>query len=134
MPCFSVPKPYGVACAEATSTVDLAMSAALCSGALFSGTGRSTGPDISASLRVLDRRRDQLDLLIGQLLRPFRAERLVHDLVVQLQHRVDEHLRTRRAAGEVHVDGYDMVDALDDRVVVEHPARGRAHAHRQHPP
>src|SRR5207342_3747355 len=40
---------------------------------------------------------------------------------------------TRWAAGEVHVDGYDVVDALHDRVVVEHAAAARADAHRQHP-
>src|SRR4051812_13157058 len=48
------------------------------------------------------------------------AQRLVLDLVVQLEDRVGEHLRPRRAAGEVHVDRDDVVDALDDRVVVEH--------------
>ncbi len=55
----------------------------------------------------------------------------VLDLVVQLEDRVDQHLGARRAAGEVHVDGYDVVDALDDRVVVEHAARAGAHAHRE---
>ena len=39
----------------------------------------------------------------------------------------------RRAAGEVHVDGDDVVDALDDRVVVEHAAAAGADAHREHP-
>src|SRR5690606_11093284 len=46
---------------------------------------------------------------------------------------MDEGLRPRRAAGGVHVHGHDLVDALDDRVVVEHAAAGRANAHRQHP-
>src|SRR4051794_21517809 len=61
------------------------------------------------------------------------AELAVLDLVVQLEDRVDEHLRPRRAPGEVHVHRDDVVDALDDRVVVEHAARTRAHAHREHP-
>ena len=65
--------------------------------------------------------------------RPVAAELGVLDLVVQLEDRVDEHLRPRRAAGEVHVDGDDVVDALDDRVVVEHAAAAGADAHRQHP-
>ena len=61
--------------------------------------------------------------------RALRAELLVLDLVVELEDRVHEHLRPRRAAREVHVDRHDVVDALDDRVVVEHAARGR----RRHP-
>src|SRR4051794_27741833 len=97
------------------------MSGAACSGAESSGTGRSVGPLI-ASPPVLVGRRDELDVLPLETLRPLRAERLVHDLVVQLEDRVDEHLRARRTAGEVHVDGDDVVDALDDRIVVEHPA------------
>ena len=35
--------------------------------------------------------------------------------------------------GHVDVDGDDAVDALQDRVVVEHAARARARAHRDHP-
>ena len=57
----------------------------------------------------------------------------VADLVAQLEHRVDQHLRPRRAAGQVHVDRHDVVDALDDRVVVEHAAGAGADAHREHP-
>ncbi len=57
----------------------------------------------------------------------------VLDLVVQLEDRVDQHLRPRRAAGQVHVDRHDVVDALDDRVVVEHAAAAGADAHREHP-
>ena len=85
--------------------------------------------------RELDRRRDQLGLVPGlrELGGPLRAQRLVHDLGVDLEDRVHEHLGTRRAAGQVHVDGHDVVDALHDRVVVEHPAGAGAHAHREHP-
>ena len=61
------------------------------------------------------------------------AELGVLHLVVQLEDRVDQHLRARRAAGQVHVDGHDVVDALHDRVVVEHAAAAGAHAHREHP-
>ena len=42
-------------------------------------------------------------------------------------------LGPRRAAGHVDVDGDDLVDRLEDRVVVEHPAGARAGAHRDHP-
>ena len=35
--------------------------------------------------------------------------------------------------GQVHVDRHDVVDALDDRVVVEHAAAAGADAHREHP-
>ena len=62
-------------------------------------------------------------LELEDLLLAVRAELAGLDLVVELEDRVDEHLRARRAAGEVHVDGDDVVDALDDRVVVEHAAR-----------
>ena len=37
------------------------------------------------------------------------------------------------AAGHVDVDRDDLVDALENRVVVEHPAGARAGAHRDHP-
>src|SRR5690606_40125319 len=42
--------------------------------------------------------------------------------------RVHEGLGTRRAARRVDVDRHDLVDALHERVVVEHAARRRAHA------
>ena len=54
-------------------------------------------------------------------------------LVVQLEDGVDQHLGSGRTAGEVHVDRHDVVDALDDRVVVEHAAGAGADAHREHP-
>src|SRR5262249_2993967 len=55
------------------------------------------------------------------------------DLVVEHQDPVHERLRPGRAAGDVHVDGDDLVDTLDERVVVEHAARARADAHRDDP-
>ena len=61
------------------------------------------------------------------------AETGVADLVAQLEDRVHQHLRPRRAAGQVDVDRHDVVDALHDGVVVEHAAGGRADAHRDHP-
>ena len=54
-------------------------------------------------------------------------------LVVQLEDGVDQHLGSGRTAGEVHVDRHHVVDALDDRVVVEHAAGAGADAHREHP-
>ena len=65
--------------------------------------------------------------------RRFDAELGVLDLLVELEDRVHQHLRAGRAARQVHVDRHDVVDALHHRVVVEHAARRRAHAHRQHP-
>ena len=94
---------------------------------------------VSRSCRLpfgeLDRRRDQLRLVTGLRERrgPLGAQRLVHDLGVDLEDRVHQHLGPRRAAGQVHVDGHDVVDALHDRVVVEHAAGAGAHAHREHP-
>ncbi len=62
-----------------------------------------------------------------------RTERLVGDLGVDLQDRVDQHLGPGRAAGQVHVHRHHVVDALHHGVVVEHPAGRGAHAHREHP-
>src|SRR5688500_17749870 len=75
-------------------------------------------------LPVLHRRRHQLGPVSRrlQLRGPLAAQRLVHDLGVDLEDRVHEHLGARRAAREVHVDGDDVVHALDDGVVVEHPS------------
>ena len=47
--------------------------------------------------------------------------------------RVEQHLGPRRTAGQVDVDRDDVVDALDDRVVVEHAAGAGADAHRDDP-
>ena len=53
--------------------------------------------------------------------------------LVQADDPFHQRLRPRRAEGDVDVDGDDPVDALEDRVVVEHPAGARADAHRDHP-
>ena len=55
------------------------------------------------------------------------------DLLVQADDALHQRLGSRRAAGHVDVDRDDLVDALEHRVVVEHPARARARAHRDHP-
>ena len=55
------------------------------------------------------------------------------DLLVQGEDGVEERLGARGAARCVHVDGDDLVHALDDGVVVEHAPRGRAHPHGDHP-
>ena len=62
-------------------------------------------------------------LRASSILRPLAPSGSCHDLLAQLEDRVDQHLRPRRAAGQVHVDRHDVVDALHDRVVVEHAAR-----------
>ena len=83
-----------------------------------SRSGRAASAAASSSRSALTRLTPELRVL---------------DLVVQLEDRVDEHLRPRRAAGQVDVDRDDVVDALHDRVVVEHAAAGGADAHREHP-
>src|SRR5919201_255952 len=55
------------------------------------------------------------------------------DLLLEADDPLDERLRPRRAAGDVDVDGDDLVHPLEHGVVVEHPARARAGAHRDHP-
>src|SRR5215471_20264603 len=44
------------------------------------------------------------------------------DLALQLDDAVDERLGARRATGHEHVDRHDLIDALHERVVVEHAA------------
>src|SRR5689334_10797617 len=70
-------------------------------------------PRLPVLLRVLLRGGQQLErlallaALVGQR-GAHRPERLVLDLLVQLEDGVDEHLGPRRAAREVHVDGHDV--------------------------
>src|SRR3954447_5989660 len=52
------------------------------------------------------------------------------DLLLQLVDPVHKRLRTRWTARHVDVYGQELVDALDDRIVVEHAGAGRARAHR----
>src|SRR5579884_4019764 len=69
----------------------------------------------------------------GRAVLPPAEQLAVADLLVQREDPVQERLRAGRTAGHVHVHGHDLVDALDDRIVVEHPARARADAHRDDP-
>src|SRR6476646_5395593 len=55
------------------------------------------------------------------------------DLLVEHDDPVQERLGPGRATRDVDVHRDDLVDALDDRVVVEHPAATRADAHRDDP-
>ena len=48
-------------------------------------------------------------------------QRFTADLALELDDGVQQGLRTRGTARQVNVDGDDLVHALDDRVVVEHP-------------
>jgi len=57
----------------------------------------------------------------------------VLDAVLELDDAVEEGLGAGRATGDVHVDGDDPVDALDDGVVVEDAAAGCAIAHGDDP-
>ena len=58
---------------------------------------------------------------------------VAHDLALELVEPVHQRLGARRAARDVDVDRHELVGALDDRVVGEHPARRGAGAHRDHP-
>ncbi len=53
-----------------------------------------------------------------------------HDFVLQKSDGVDELLWTGRASGNVDVHRDDLVDALHQRVVVEHSTGRRARSHR----
>src|SRR5436190_14775091 len=55
------------------------------------------------------------------------------DLLLQLVDAVHERLGPRWAARHVHVDGQELVDALDNGVVVEHAGARGARAHRDDP-
>src|SRR5262245_31766624 len=55
------------------------------------------------------------------------------DFLMQLDDAVDQRFGARRAARDIHVDRHDLVDALDDRIVIEHTGARGAVAHRDHP-
>ena len=61
------------------------------------------------------------------------GELAVADLLVQRVDGVEQRLGAGRAPGRVHVDRHDLIDALHERVVVEHAAAARAHAHADDP-
>src|SRR5437870_301849 len=52
------------------------------------------------------------------------------DFLLELHDAVDQGFRPRRATGHEHIDRDHLVDALDDRVVVEDAADRCARAHR----
>src|SRR5690606_21762876 len=54
---------------------------------------------------------------------------LAADLLLEAHERVEVGRRVRRAAGDVDVDGEEVVDALDDAVDAVRPAGRGAHAH-----
>src|SRR6516225_7093205 len=58
-------------------------------------------------------------------------ELLPIDLALELDDPVDERFGTGRASRNEHVDRHNLVDALDERIVVEDAANRRARAHRQ---
>src|SRR5688500_20311497 len=59
-----------------------------------------------------------------------RERLLLVDLALQLDDAVDQGLGPRRTAGHEHVDRHDLVDALHDRVVVEHATDRGTGTHR----
>src|SRR3954469_8091884 len=87
----------------ATSSVDSASTAA--SGA---------GSGVSVPLTSLNDDRLPAPTLLELVV----ADALVLDALLQQHDALDEGLGPRRAAGDVHVDGHDLVDALGDRVRV----------------
>src|SRR5665213_3430558 len=71
--------------------------------------------------------------VVVTVLSPQRAGPLGGDLHLQFEHRVEQPLGTRRATGQIHIHRHHLVNALDDRVVVEHPSARGACAHADHP-
>jgi len=55
------------------------------------------------------------------------------DLLLELQNGVENGFWTRRAAGNVDIDGDDLIAALNDGIVIEHAAGGGASAHGDNP-
>src|SRR4051812_2661686 len=76
-------------------------------------------------LSINDERLGRTRRLAGQL-----VELLLIDLALQLDDAVDERFGPRRATRHEDVHGDDLIDALHERVVVEHAADRRAGAHR----
>src|SRR5688500_9910581 len=88
-----------------------------------SSTGKSIpGSAVSSGKRsrTLSRRADWS--VMGVLASATEPERFLRDLPVELEDAGHEDLGGGRAARDVHVDRHDLIDALEDRVVVEHPA------------
>src|SRR5713226_3947668 len=61
------------------------------------------------------------------------GERHGVDLVLQPEQRVEQVLRTRRAANHVHIHRNDAVDALQHCIGIEGPSDRGARSHRDHP-
>src|SRR3954470_18626137 len=59
--------------------------------------------------------------------------RLPLDIVLKLDEAVHQRCGARGAAGDVDVDGHELVAALHQRVVVEHAGARGADAHRDDP-
>src|SRR5262245_24867971 len=97
----------------------------------WSSSARSGRPGERDGLDVRRRAVDlvDVDLRTALLVAPLH-DLAVMDLVVEHQDAVHERLGPRGAARHVDVDGHDLVDALHERVVVEHPAGARAHTSR----
>src|ERR1700720_3873928 len=87
---------------------------------------------------VLIQSRRTADLLTGYLLfteveRTPEAPTLIHDFFLQERDGVDQLLGTGRTSRNIYIHRDHLVDALDQSVIVEYPARCRAGAHGDDP-
>src|ERR1039458_3250161 len=65
--------------------------------------------------------------------RALKAAAFVGDFFLKLQNRIEQSFGAWRASWHVYVHGNHLVDALNDRVILEYAAGGRARTHRGPP-
>jgi len=69
----------------------------------------------------------------GKIQRALEGTLLIVDLLLELKNGVENGFGARRAAGDVDVDGDDLIAALHDGVIIEDAAGSGASAHRDDP-
>src|SRR5258708_39391578 len=79
------------------------------------------------------RSKKALAAMLSDVQRTLHGSALSLDLLLQQRDGINQLLRSRRATGHVDIYGDDLIHALHQRVIVEHAARRRARAHRDHP-
>src|SRR5208337_2074250 len=77
--------------------------------------------------------RIRINYLLTNVKSTLEGSTLFNDLLLQQGNGVDKLLGTRRAAGNVNIDGNPLVDSLHDRIVIEDSAGGGASAHGDDP-
>src|SRR6185369_15375538 len=70
---------------------------------------------------------------LGEVQSLFNRAPFLLDLLLQQCDGIDQLLRTRRAAGNVDVHRYDLIDAWHEGVIVEDPARSSTGPHGDDP-